>query len=189
MHHNLQFNQFSTRHICLWVCWARSHLSYNVLAGAGGVHPLSPSAVGAGAGGLCPLDPERSLLQGLPSSWQGGAWSWGHRPEGRTPACPEPTRSSPPDTDGGQAPKGGLSWAQPPLPKNPGPMLTYTQDQARRSRQTTPRPEEQAATRCDVLSKSCSEPATQVPSADFAMAGAPGPPCVPSLPAHNGPRR
>ena len=189
MRHNLQFDQFSTGHIWLWVCWARSHLSYGVGEGAGSVHPLSPSAVRARAGGLCPLDLERSPLQGLPSSWQGGAWGCGHRPEGRTPACPEPTRSSPPDSDGGWAPKGGLSWARPPLPKNTGPILTYTQDQACRSRQTTPRPEEQAATHCDVLSKSCSEPVTQVPSADFAMAGAPGPTCVPSLPARNGHRR
>ena len=136
-----------------------------------------------------PTGPGEVTAPGFAQQLTRWAWGWGHRPEGRTPACPEPTRSSPPDSDGGRAPKGGLSWARPPLPKNTGPILTYTQDQACRSRQTTPRPEEQAATHCDVLSKSCSEPVTQVPSADFAMAGAPGPTCVPSLPACNGPRR
>ncbi|XDA82764.1 hypothetical protein R6Z07M_012632 [Ovis aries] len=60
---------------------------------------------------------------------------------------------------------------------------------ARRSRQTTPRPEEQTVTRCDVLSKSDFDPTTQVPSADFATAGTPGPTCVPLLPARNGPWR
>ena len=67
--------------------------------------------------------------------------------------------------------------------------LTYTQDQARRSRQTTPCPEEQTVTGCDVLSKNHFDPATQVPSAYFAAAGAPGPTCVPALPARNGPWR
>ncbi|CAM9522587.1 unnamed protein product, partial [Rangifer tarandus platyrhynchus] len=39
----------------------------------------------------------------------------------------------------------------------------------------TPRPEEQAVTRCDVLSKSRSDPTTRVPSAGSATAGASGP--------------
>lgn len=72
MRHNLQFDQFSTRHIRLWVCWTRSHLSYSVWKGeAGGevVQPLSPSAVGDwGREGFAHWTPERSLLQGLPSS-------------------------------------------------------------------------------------------------------------------------
>ena len=40
MRHNLQFNHFSTGHICLWVCWARSHLSYSVGWGGEGVFTL-----------------------------------------------------------------------------------------------------------------------------------------------------
>ena len=71
MRHNLQFDQFSTRHIRLWVCWTRSHLSYSVWEGGGRGMVFSLFLLlqsGAGAGGLRPLDPERSLLQGLLSS-------------------------------------------------------------------------------------------------------------------------
>lgn len=35
MHHNLQFDQFGTRHIRLWVCWTRSHLSNSAEGGQG----------------------------------------------------------------------------------------------------------------------------------------------------------
>ena len=44
-------------------------------------------------------------------------------------------------------------------------------------------------TRCDVLSKSHSDPAKWVPSADFAAAGALGSTCMPLLPARDGPWR
>ena len=53
----------------------------------------------------------------------------------------------------------------------------------------TPRPEEQAVTHCDVLNKSHSDLTTRVPSADSATAGASGPTCIPSLPAHDGRQR
>ncbi|KAI4538584.1 hypothetical protein MG293_011987 [Ovis ammon polii] len=68
-------------------------------------------------------------------------------------------------------------------PEKPRKKIPEKQDQAHGSL------EEQVVTHCDILSKSRSDPTTRVPSADFATTGAPGPTCVPSLPAHDGPRR
>ena len=91
---------------------------------------------------------------------------------------------------GGQAPEGGLSWARPPLPKNPRPPppRTRTRDQAQRSWQAGPRPGEQAEAAVTPSARAAPAAATGSPSADLAAASALGPTCVTWLPAHDSPQ-